>query len=201
MLRMPNQYFSAFDSYSLEFHLEDVLLGSLVLLGIAYSLVLAAFGLAVLLSKLHRLGDLRKIEALGVTGWRCDMWWIWHLFKYVNTCNYVYHVFVYFMHLYSRSTVYVFISYWFVFIFMSELQLFCAQRYIFATIFEHVSEIIYRYMQCIRVRIFVLSDGRSAKQLEGEQTSKSCIAKSQEVTFGARSQKLLFAQRVKQSLL
>lgn len=73
MLRMPNQYFSAFDSYSLEFHLEDVLLGSLVLLGIAYSLVLAAFGLAVLLSKLHRLGDLRKIEALGVTGWRCDM--------------------------------------------------------------------------------------------------------------------------------
>eukprot|EP00434_Breviolum_minutum_P037086 symbB.v1.2.032871.t1/scaffold4008.1/size46473/6 len=41
---------------------------SLVLLGIAYSLVLAAFGLAVLLSKLHRLGDLKNIEALGVTG-------------------------------------------------------------------------------------------------------------------------------------
>ena len=196
MLRMPNQYFNAFDSYSLEFHLEDVLLGSLVLLGIAYSLVLAAFGLAVLLSKLHRLGDLRKIEALGVTGWRCDMWWIWHLFKYINMC-----IMYFYISCICRSTVYVFISYWFVFIFMSELQLFCAQKYIFATIFEHVSEIIYRYMQCIRVRIFVLSDGRSAKQLEGEQTSKSCIAKSQEVTFGARSQKLLFAQRVKQSLL
>lgn len=50
-----------------------MLLGSLVLLGIAYSLILAAFGLAVLLSKLHRLGDLRKIEALGVTGWRYDV--------------------------------------------------------------------------------------------------------------------------------
>eukprot|EP00438_Fugacium_kawagutii_P015987 Skav236581 [mRNA] locus=scaffold529:10107:16988:- [translate_table: standard] len=40
----------------------------LVLLGMAYSLVLAAFGLAVLLSKLRRLGDLARIEAMGVTG-------------------------------------------------------------------------------------------------------------------------------------
>lgn len=40
----------------------------MVLLGMAYSLVLAAFGLAVLLSKLRRLGDLIRIEAIGVTG-------------------------------------------------------------------------------------------------------------------------------------
>ena len=38
----------------------------MVLLGMAYSLVLAAFGLAVLLSKLRRLGDLIRIEAIGV---------------------------------------------------------------------------------------------------------------------------------------
>ena len=38
----------------------------MVLLGMAYSLVLAAFGLAVLLSKLRRLGDLIRIEASGV---------------------------------------------------------------------------------------------------------------------------------------
>jgi hypothetical protein len=40
----------------------------MVLLGMAYSLVLAAFGLAVLLSKLRRLGDLIRIEAIGVAG-------------------------------------------------------------------------------------------------------------------------------------